>query len=190
VAICRVPKDTLGVGCEACKPDSFDHNQAETYEPPSILSGNTNTVYTYDLEKKLTMVLRPDGSTVELTYDIAGRLSTLAHSIGTLTYGYDGAGRLVSIHAGTQSLGYTWDGMLLTSVSWSGEVTGSVEYAYDNEFRVTSETVNGANPITYTYDDDGLVTGVGAMTITRDPRHGLVTGSRPIRTPTTSTARS
>ena len=45
-----------------------------------------------------------------------------------------------------------------------------------NNFRVASRTV-GATPIAYTYDNDGLLTGSGAETLTRDPLNGLLTGT-------------
>ena len=74
------------------------------------------------------------------------------------------------------TLSYTYDGLLPLSETWAGAVTGSVSVAYDNNFRVTSRTV-GATPIAYTYDADGLLTGSGAETLTRDPLNGLLTGT-------------
>ena len=43
---------------------------------------------------------------------------------------------------------------------------------------MATETVNYADPITFSYDNDGLLNGAGAMTLTRDPDHGMVTGSQ------------
>jgi RHS repeat-associated protein len=58
-----------------------------------------------------------------------------------------------------------------------GAVTGRVNWTYDSDFRVTSESVNGATPIGFTYDADSLLTGVGALSLTRDPQTGFVTGT-------------
>jgi len=46
----------------------------------------------------------------------------------------------------------------------------------DNFFRASQIGVNGSN-IAYAYDADGLLTGAGNMTLTRDPCNGLVTGT-------------
>jgi len=62
-------------------------------------------------------------------------------------------------------------------VAWSGDVTGSVSRAYNTDFRVTETRVNGANPIAYTYDNDGLLTGAGSLTLARDTTNGLLTAS-------------
>ena len=56
-------------------------------------------------------------------------------------------------------------------------MSGNVGWVYDNDFRVTSEMINAANPIPFTYDADSLLTGAGAMTLTRDPQNGLLTGT-------------
>jgi hypothetical protein len=37
--------------------------------------------------------------------------------------------------------------------------------------------VNGENPVSYTYDDDGLLIQAGDMSLTRDPQTGLLTGT-------------
>jgi len=41
---------------------------------------------------------------------------------------------------------------------------------------LTSETAAG-HEVTYDYNDDGLLTDGGELELTRDPDHGLVTGS-------------
>ena len=56
-------------------------------------------------------------------------------------------------------------------------VAGSVTRAYDNDFRVTSLSVNGGNPIAFSYDQDGLFTQVGDLTLTRNAQNGLVTAT-------------
>src|SRR5207249_746092 len=41
--------------------------------------------------------------------------------------------------------------------AWSGAVTGSVQFDYDNDFRVSVEKVNAGGPISIQYDLDSLV---------------------------------
>jgi RHS repeat-associated protein len=65
----------------------------------------------------------------------------------------------------------------ITSATWTGEIAGSVGFGYDNDFRVTSVTVNGANPVAYAYDPDSLLNGAGGLALTRNAQNGLITGS-------------
>src|SRR5207249_3158574 len=91
------------------------------------------TQYTYNLDKQLTLVTRPDGQTLSLGYDTGGRLSTLTLP-GNLvtTYAYDATkGTLTSITAPGSTLGYAYDGSLLTNTNWAGTVAGSVARTYD-----------------------------------------------------------
>jgi RHS repeat-associated protein len=92
---------------------------------------------------------------------------------------YDAAtGNLSTVTAPSgEVLTYTYDGSLVTSETMSGLINGSVALAYDNDFRVTSQTINGANAAGYTYDADGLLTGAGVLSMTRDAGNGLLTGT-------------
>jgi RHS repeat-associated protein len=56
-------------------------------------------------------------------------------------------------------------------------VSGSVNRTFDNGFRVTSQNVNGANTINFTYDNDDLLTAAGSLTLTRDSQNGLITAT-------------
>ncbi|MDQ7002467.1 MAG: RHS repeat protein, partial [Ghiorsea sp.] len=152
-------------------------NLEEGYIPPAV-AGTGATSYQYNLAKQLTSVSRPDGQTLSLGYDFAGRLGTQTMPRGTTTYGYDvNTGHLSSITApDSGTLSYTYDGALPLSESWNGVITGDVLVTYDNNFRVISRSV-GTTPIAYTYDLDGLLTGSGAMTLNRDVQNGLLTGT-------------
>jgi len=75
------------------------------------------------------------------------------------------------------TLGFTYDGSLPTSVSWKGPVNGNVSVTYNNDFRVTSQSVNGGNTVNYTYDDDGLLTQAGALSLYHEPVNGRLTGT-------------
>lgn len=152
-------------------------NQTSAYEPPAV-AGTGNTLYTYNLDKDLSKITRPDGQTIGFDYDTGGRLQTLTLPSGKLGYGYDATtGKLAEIKAQDATLTYTYKGALLAKSAWTGSVIGQVERAYDNDFRVTSLTVNGANPITYQYDDDSLLTNAGDLTLTRNPQNGLLEGT-------------
>lgn len=151
----------------------------EQYTPPNVGAGANSTVYAYNADKQLTQITRPDNETLGFTYDSAGRLSTLTLPGGQISYGYNATtGKLSSITApdgGT--LAYTYNGALLTQTAWTGTVAGSVSRTYDNDFRVTALSVNGANPIAFQYDADSLLTKAGDLTLSRNAQNGLLTGT-------------
>ena len=65
--------------------------------------------------------------------------------------------QLTSIAApGGLGLAYAYDGHLPTSETWSGAVAGGVGTAYDDDFRVSSLSVNG-NAVAYQYDPDDFL---------------------------------
>jgi RHS repeat-associated protein len=160
-------------------------NLEETYNPPDIGLPVDTTLYSYNLDKQLTLITRPDGQTVSLNYDTGGRLSTMTSSSvipaqAGIQIGYtysSGTGNLSSITTPSGGLTYTYDGSLLKGTSWSGTITGSVSFSYNNDFRITSETVNGGNSVNFTYDNDGLLTGAGSLSISRNIQNGLITGT-------------
>ena len=154
-------------------------NLATAYTPPAVVgSGATSTLYDYNADKQVTRITRPDGGLLDHDYDSAGRLATLTLPQGSYTYAYNTVGQLASVTApGGVGLAYAYSGALLTGITWSGPITGSVGYGYDTDFRVTSLTVNGANPIAYQYDPDSLLIQAGALSLTRNAQNGLLTGT-------------
>ena len=154
-------------------------DRAATYTPPDVGIGQTQTAYVYDADRQLTRLQRPDGKAIDLGYDVAGRITAVTVTRGVINVTYHPTtGNPMSILApgGTQ-LGLSYDGGLLTRQDWSGPITGSVSYGYDNHFRRTSIRVNGADAIGLGYDADGLLTTTGAMTLTRSRENGLPVGS-------------
>lgn len=153
-------------------------NLNETYTPPDVGIGATRTEYGYNLAKQPTIVTRPDGKTIGFTYDTRGRLQELLIPEGEITYAYHATtGNLTSILASDSTMSYTYDGSLLKKAVWSGVIGGNVSVTYNNDLMVTSQSVNDGNTVSYGYDDDGLLTSAGALTISRDEQNGLITGS-------------
>jgi RHS repeat-associated protein len=150
------------------------------YTPPDAGFSPRNTQYAYNLDRQLTTVTRPDGQTIQLGYEpTGGRLSTLTlpgSQITTYAYGAT-TGTLSSITAPGSTLSYTYDGSLLKQTTWSGTVAGNVSRNYDNNLRITSQSINGGNTITFGYDNDSLLTSAGSLTIARSTQNGLITGT-------------
>jgi YD repeat-containing protein len=149
-----------------------------SYTPPAVPGGG-HTNYAYNKDRQLTTVTRPDSQTINLNYDSAGRLSTLNIPGGQYSYNYSATtGNVTGITAtGGGTLAFSYDGSLLTGTTWAGTVAGSLTRTFDNFFRLSSQSVNGANTVNFTYDNDSLLTGAGSLTLTRSAQNGLVTGT-------------
>jgi hypothetical protein len=53
-------------------------------------------------------------------------------------------------------------------------VAGGVGVTCHNDLRVETQTVNGANGVSFGYDGDGLLTQAGALGLKRHAQHGLL----------------
>ncbi len=150
-----------------------------TFTPPSVATWNPTTAYSYDVDKSVTQVQRPDGSIVSTQRDTAGRVSEVDYPQQQFVkFGYDAkSGYLASAQNSEEALAWTYDGSLVTSVSLTGTVNGTVSYAYNNDFRLTGTQVKGANAANLGYDKDGLLTTVGNLMLTRDSGNGMVKGT-------------
>jgi len=153
-------------------------NFPSKYTPP-VVAGAGATTYASDKDQNLTSITRPDAKKITFKYDTAGRVSQIVAPTETVNLAYNTTtGNLssASIPLG-ESIAYGYNGPLLTSSTWSGAVAGSVSRTFNNNFWVASQSLNGANPINFTYDNDGLVTKAGAMTIANDSKNGLITAT-------------
>ena len=140
-----------------------------------VAPAGTTTGYVFNRDRQLTAIQQP-GASISLAYD-RGRLQTMSGSGRTLTYAYHGGGQLQSIaDSSGPLLAFDFDGPLPTAMSWSGDVAGSVSWSYDDNLRVSAESVNDV-PIAYSYDNDSLMTGAGSEVIRRDAVSGRVSGT-------------
>ena len=155
---------------------------ASGYDPPDVPGVTPDTTgYSYDLDRRLDRMTRPDGGTIEPVYDPnTGRLTSLLLPEGDwLSYSYDPTSGQVASVSGPDgvTVSYAYDGFLPTGTTWSGEVTGSVVEVYDEDLQVVERRVNGADPVAFGYDRDGLLVAAGAASLDRDPTNGLLTGT-------------
>jgi YD repeat-containing protein len=137
--------------------------------PPPPPNGQTSeTDYSYDRDDARTGITRADGQTVQTTYDEFGRFAQFSFLRGQVNATYDSAGRLSGLAAsGGLTLTFGYDGSLLTSESADGPVMGAITSSFDNNQRVTLQSVNGT-ALSLQYDADGLPTQVGELTVARD----------------------
>ncbi len=148
------------------------------YTPPAASAAITPTLYAYNADRQLVRITRPDGQAVMIGYDGAGRQVSMTLARGVIGTTFDPTtGNTATINApGGAGLAFTYDGALPTGETWSGPVTGAVNRAYDNSFRVISITVNG-QAIGFQYDRDNLLTRAGDLTLTRNPQNNLILGT-------------
>jgi RHS repeat-associated protein len=179
-------------------PSKPEHEQTFTavnlqdgYYPPNLPGiVAPETTFDFNLDRQPTTTWRPDGLSFEQVYNNAGKLDLITTPAGTIDYSYFDStpcvgcapGSLSGIsHPGGVNLAHTYDGHLVTSTTWSGLVSGAINWTYNNDFRVTTETVTTASatsPVAMGYDNDGLMTcasptscpgGVGAHVTSYDP---------------------
>ena len=125
--------------------------------------GNGDRVqYTYDSQGRLIQEEYEDGETVSYAYDNSGNLATVTDSeTGTVTtYYYD----LLNRQSGYREKGtdldhtvkyeYNEDNNLASLTEIINGVTKTYSYTYDDDNRITSETVDGIT-VEYTYDGFG-----------------------------------
>ncbi|MBL8220611.1 MAG: hypothetical protein JNL62_15360, partial [Bryobacterales bacterium] len=155
-------------------------NQVELYTAPGVAGGGTNASETqYNPDREAVAFLRPDGLRTTVAYDTRARLLELGTPAGVYRLNWsDFDSRLQGMVApGGVSLAFTYDGSLLKDETWSGPVSGTVGRTRFPSFQVQSVTVNGANPVAYTYDRDELPLTAGDLSITRSRATGLVEGT-------------
>jgi RHS repeat-associated protein len=148
-----------GLPAHAIDYNSF--GQISQYTPPQV-PGTGSTVYDYNADRQLKLVTRPGSATIAFDYPDCC-LHTVTIARGTYIFTKDPiTGHLATITAPDGGmLANSYNGAWLSTATWSGLITGSVSQTPDNNLRVATMSVNGGQTISFTYDDDGLVTQVG-----------------------------
>ncbi len=130
--------------------------------------------YRYDKDRNLKTIDFPSNKQISNEYT-SGRLSKVTTPEGETNYSYQCGSLLAAANKGTEKISYGYDGSFLKTDSRTGLLNQTIDYTYDNDFRLASTTYGGSSQA-LTYDNDGLLTGVGAFTITRNAQNGLPVG--------------
>ncbi len=148
----------------------FGYNQVnlnDSYQTPISDSYSFN----YDRDRQLTQINFPSGKQINNIYD-ATRLIQVRTPEENIDYTYLCGEKVESITNGSDGIAYGYDGKFLTSEILSGTLSQSLVYAYNDDFNITAFTYAG-DTTDYSYDNDGLMTGAGIFTITRNVDNGL-----------------
>ncbi len=150
----------------------------DKYRPPPMGLPHSLTQYAYNSDRQLMRIYRPDGKNVALAFGAGGTVDSVTIARGKFTASYSSAGQLASLTS-PDSVFLTFGnyGPVDTSEIWTGHVTDTVSFALNRDLRVSSQRVNGANMVAYSYDSDGLLEGVGALAIARRLDNGLISGT-------------
>ena len=84
------------------------------------------------------------------------------HQKGNIDFTYLCSTKVGSITNGSESITYDYDGKLVTSETLSGTLNQALGYTYNDDFNLISMSYAGATE-SYTYDNDGLLTGAGSF---------------------------
>jgi len=174
--------NVTGVMTPSMAPHEMDYSwlgQLLSYTPPATDSEpaeSFRTRYEYDADYQLRSMTAADGRQVVLGYDNYGRLASItgAGRDVSLTYTQGTGGVRTATRAQGEEITHLYDGALPQMDVWTGPVSATVSWGYNNRFLLETETVAGFGAVAYDYDLDELLTSVGPMVITRDPMLGRI----------------
>ena len=171
----------------------FDYDgldQEISYLPPDLLGiSNPITTYAYNKDRQLILITRPDGNTITPVYNlVSGKLDSLDTPQGQTNYAYQAVtGQINSITTpDNQQLSFSYDGFLSTSTTWAGAINSTISQTYNSDFNLNSRSINSAHTITYSYDNDQLITQAGTLTLSREAQKGGLLNGTTLGLQTTS----
>jgi len=172
-------RDKEGKLLSLIEPDTTTKHEF-TYTPTGLLASYTSPMsavehYYYDKDKLPIEREYPSGRSSQWQYNTKGQLVAIHEPEGSHGFTYDSTTGMLSraISRDGQQVDYVYDGSLPIQATWSGVVSGTITGEYDIFFRKSHMTYPGAD-ISLTYDSDGLLTGVGSVTLSRNGANGLV----------------
>jgi RHS repeat-associated protein len=149
-----------------------------SYQPPALTGLSVkNTTYTYNDDKQLTSVIRPDTQTAGYTYNATtGLLSSLNLARGNNAYQYQYRSEKVSRADSADGIAseftYYGDSVLSETQLRSSDdfLYARLEYGFDSDHRKVSRTLQGnsstpSSTIATTLNDDNMPVQIGSMTL-------------------------
>jgi len=171
---------------------SFNLNSSElidAYQPPTLTGvATTATTYTYNNDKQLTQVLKPNGSSISYSYNAStGVLESLTTPSDVVNFYMDSVNGLPwRIQSTTGSAMNTFIYYYGTTPYQVSTRDGAFSFmnTYSKNFStngtIGSDVVStnaGSKSVSYTYDNDELLTGAGDLTLTNDTPNGMLSAT-------------
>ncbi|QDK45624.1 hypothetical protein DOM22_10925 [Bdellovibrio sp. ZAP7] len=165
------------------------HGLVGSYQPPTLSGVSTvNTTYTYNLDKQVTNISRPDGGYVSFNYNSStGVLESLDTPAGNYPFYFDVVTGLPNSITTPSNIAINAS-YVGTNMAWIGtNVSGTSIGAYSKVFgvneRVDSDSVQSGgagsttSPISYLYNNDAELSKAGDVNITYHVPNGYITGT-------------
>lgn len=139
-----------------------------TYKAPALAGVDNTTIFEQTLDRHFKSLTLPGGRHLDAARAPSGKISSITNTFGdTFTYNYNAVGQISGInHQGGQTVALSYIGLGVSNVTWSGGIAGSLTRQFNNELRISSETVNGVTPILFGYNGDSLMISAGGLAIT------------------------
>jgi RHS repeat-associated protein len=149
------------------------------YQPPTLADGEpVQTTYTYNDDRQLTRVTRPDGQAIRFIYDATtGALEKITTPQGKRAVSWNPLNGLLASVTTPDPFTVTraYDGTLVMSEAASGLFDSRVDWTYNADLQVSSLTVTDAtsmpSTVSFTYDRDGWLTTAGALSLAWHDTH-------------------
>ena len=145
-----------------------------SYLPPQLSSPTAATTYSYNRDKQLTEIHRPDGSLIGFNYAPAsGLLSSVTTPEGSYSGTYNSANQLVSLDSpGGAKLSWSYDSTQIQSFqTTTNSFSGAVNYLYSHlvpTAEIVTDQHETPNAIALAYDGDLLLVKAGDLSLTRN----------------------
>ncbi|HZQ21875.1 MAG TPA: RHS repeat-associated core domain-containing protein [Terriglobales bacterium] len=154
--------------------------RATAFAPPMVENDGSIEISSYDKDGQLTATSGLGNHDIAYSYDSTGRATSSVFDQGKRMFSYDSRSGLITQASDPSGVNtsYGYVGSTPTNVTWSGPIVGSVSVALDVNGRAIRETVNGAAKLEVSYDPAGNLTGIGALSLERDPASGLITRTK------------
>jgi RHS repeat-associated protein len=142
------------------------------YFPPGSAGAGQPVRYQYDLGGRLVAIEQSQVSSLALSYSESGKLLRLASGEYWSQRDYDAeSGLLTTVTTSTGAeIRYAFEGFLHERTSIEGPFRSDVSAEFDANFRRETLVVKGGEPVSFSYDQDGLLTGAGPLAIERNHR--------------------
>lgn len=164
-------------GASAHVAEHIPENRVSRYTPPPVDGASAERTSRYDedgLVHTSTFGDGPGAVVVSVQRDAAGRPEHVTTPRGTFDFSYTTRGQLLGATTPEGvSTQLSYDGPLLTGVTVSGVAPATISFDFDADLNLQIERVQG-DPISFTYDADGLLLTAGDLSLERDPGSGLI----------------